>query len=39
VSGHEEERFLDDCKSAGFSAYVRKPVMFNQLLAAVNEAA
>jgi CheY-like chemotaxis protein len=39
VSGHDEERFLAACQSAGFSAYVRKPVMFNQLLAAVNEAA
>ena len=38
VTGHDEERLVDACRQAGFFDFVRKPVLFSRLLAAVDAA-
>ena len=38
VTGRAEEDFSERCRAAGFSAFVRKPASFAQLLAAVDSA-
>ena len=38
VTGHDEERLIDACRQAGFFDFVRKPVQFSRLLAAVDAA-
>ena len=39
VTGHAEDELSGACKAAGFSAFVRKPVSFSQLLLAVDAVA
>jgi CheY-like chemotaxis protein len=36
VTGHAIEELPERCREAGFGAFVRKPVLFSELLAAVD---
>ena len=36
VTGHDREEVLENCRAAGFSEFVTKPVSFTALLAAVD---
>jgi two-component system CheB/CheR fusion protein len=38
VTGHDREELLKECRAAGFSEFVTKPVSFSTLLAAVDAA-
>ena len=36
LTGHDEDHYLDECRSAGYSQFLLKPVVFDQLIAAVK---
>jgi len=38
VTGHDREDLMEECRAAGFSDFVLKPVSFSLLLAAVDAA-